>query len=103
MGNVIDFNKVKDVKSQKVHNEEEVHEIPIGSKQLTIEDLMEEVNDAYLMGKQDTVYQFVATFLQTPEAVKANITGVEIKIENGYINCYWQFGENNKEGFKDDK
>lgn len=70
-----------------------VVEKPIGSEQLTSEDLMEELEDAFLMGKQEAVYQSVATFLSTPEAIKNNIIGVEIIIENGYINCYWKFGE----------
>lgn len=78
-------NKDKDVNT--------VVEKPIGSEQLTSEDLMEELEDAFLMGKQEAVYQSVATFLSTPEAAKNNIIGVEIIIENGYINCYWKFGE----------
>lgn len=93
--NIIDFNVAKSVitSNKKVHKEQEVIEQPIGSKTLTPEEMMEEVEEAFIMGKQEAVYQTVATFLSTPEAVKYNIIGVEIIIENGYINCYWKFGE----------
>lgn len=86
--NVIDLNNFrnKDVKDT-------VEEIPIGSKPITPQELEEELEDAFLMGKQEAVYQTVATFLSTPEAIKFKITGVRIAIENGFVNCYWEFGE----------
>lgn len=96
MGNVIDMETAKKLanKVHKIENaKDEVVEKPIGEEKLTPEDLMEELEDAFLMGKQEAVYQTVATFLSTPEAAKNNIIGVEIIIENGYINCYWKFGE----------
>lgn len=93
--NIIDFNIAKSTASlnRKVYKEQEVIEQPIGSKTLTPEEMMEEIEETFLMGKQEAIYQTVATFLSTPEAIKYNIVGVEIVIENGYVNCYWKFGE----------
>ena len=93
---VIDLEMARKLVNKKCKLEnikEEVVEKPIGEEKLTPEDLMEELEDAFLMGKQEAVYQSVATFLSTPEAAKAKIIGVEIIIENGYVNCYWKFGE----------
>lgn len=87
--NVIDLNKFRAKEDVK----DTVEEIPIGSKPITPAELEEELEDAFLMGKQEAVYQTVATFLSTPEAIKFKITGVRIAIEDGYINCYWEFGE----------
>ena len=99
MDNVIDINKFRGKSNLKKKakdvdiTEEEVTEKPIGSEPMTAAEIAEEIEEAYLMGKQDAIYQTVATFLSTPEAAKYRITGVEIKIENGYVNCSWQFGE----------
>ncbi len=95
MNNIIDFNTArgKSIPNKSIHKEQEVVEHPIGSKPITPEEMMEEIEETFLMGKQEAIYQTVATFLSTPEAVKYNIIGVEIIIENGYINCYWKFGE----------
>lgn len=101
--NVLNFedikqNKVKKQSAEKMLKAVEKHqdrfkEKPIGSEPITINDLEEEIEDAFCMGKQEAVYQTVATFLHTPEAIRFNITGVRIAIEDGYINCYWEFGE----------
>lgn len=87
--NIIDINTGKAVKL----SENDVQEYPIGSEPITPQELAEEIEEAFLMGKQEAVYQTVATFLSTPEAVKYKIIGVEIIIEDGYVNCYWKFGE----------
>lgn len=89
--NVVDMNKFRnnkvDTVEQKIASEEKI---------FTPTELQEELDDVYLMGKQDAVYQMVAQFLSTPEAVKGNIVGVRVVIEDGYVNCYWEFG--NREG-----
>lgn len=98
--NIVDFAEAKKMlkevhrgKSKSKQDEEAVVEKPIGSEPMTTAEIAEEIEEAFFMGKQEAIYQTVAAFLSTPEAVKYRITGVEIKIENGYINCYWQFGE----------
>lgn len=89
MNNVIDMKKFRAKEDVK----DIVEEKPIGSEPITPAEMQEELEDVFLMGKQEAIYQTVATFLSTPEAVKGKITGVRIAIENGYVNCYWEFGE----------
>lgn len=64
------------------------------AKELTREEmLLEEIEDSFLMGKQDAIYQSVATFLMSDEAISGHIIGVKVVVEDGYVNCYWEFGE----------
>lgn len=99
--NIIDISEARKAYIHKNNKDNEkpiskpidVIEHEIGSEPITPEQLMEEVEEAFVMGKQEAIYQSVTAFLATPEAIKYNIIGVEIIIENGYANCYWKFGE----------
>ena len=97
MNNVIDISKAKNLVHKK-SKEDVVKEEPIGSNPITPEDLREDIEDAFLMGKQEAIYQTVATFLSTSEAINNHITGVRIAVENGYVNCYWEFNGGNTDG-----
>lgn len=54
---------------------------------------MDKDEDIYLMGHQDMVYEMIKVFLNSDEARKANITGIDVKLEEGYINAEWHFGK----------
>ena len=53
--------------------------------------------DMLVMALQDSVYETAKTFLKNELAIKAGITGLNIHIEDGYVNAEWKFGER-KEG-----
>ena len=52
-----------------------------------------QVQDFNLMKKQAKMYKQIKDFLKTSEAVQFGVTGIEVKIENGYVNAIWNFGE----------
>ena len=56
--------------------------------------------DVYLMGEQNLIYNMIKNFLKSEEAIKFNITGLDIKIEDGYVNAEWKFGKRNKVDIK---
>lgn len=53
----------------------------------------EKLQDAYLMGQQDMVYRTIQEFLNTETARKFGVTGIDVKLEDGYVNASWKFGE----------
>lgn len=53
----------------------------------------EKLQDAYLMGQQDMVYRMVQEFLDTETARKFGVTGINVKLEDGFVNAIWKFGE----------
>ena len=53
---------------------------------------MNKSEDLLLMAQQDAVYDIIKTFLKSDYAIKANIIGINVKIENGYVNAEWKFG-----------
>lgn len=58
---------------------------------------MNKYEDLLLMAQQDAVYETAKTFLKSDLAIKGNVKGLIIKIEDGYVNAEWKFG-NRKEG-----
>lgn len=61
------------------------------------EDTNQQNTDYFVMGMQDMVYRTVSDFLKSQYAIDFNIVGLDVKIEEGYINASWKFG-NRKEG-----
>ena len=57
---------------------------------------MNKSEDLLLMTMQDTVYETVKAFLKSDLAIKGNVTGIDIKIEKGYVNAEWKFGNRKK-------
>lgn len=55
------------------------------------------LRDAYLMGQQNVVYMIIQNFLDTDTAREFGITGIDVSIEDNYVNAEWKFGER-KEG-----
>ena len=53
----------------------------------------EKLQDAYLMGQQDMVYRTIQEFLNTETARKFGDIGIDVKLEDGYVNASWKFGE----------
>ena len=60
------------------------------------------LEDMFLMGQQDMIYNTVKTFLKSKEAVKFNIIGINVKVENGYVNAEWKFGNRREGDIKDE-
>lgn len=55
-----------------------------------------QIQDQTLMKKQDKLYKQIKEFLESNSAIKFNVTGIDIKIENGYVNAEWKFGDRKK-------
>ena len=53
----------------------------------------EKLQDAYLMGQQDMVYRIIQEFLDTETSRKFGVTGIDVKLEDGFVNASWKFGE----------
>lgn len=83
-----EYNRLKDEISTEVKNQ---------IKNETIsEERNKELQDMYLTGKQDIVYEMIKNFLKSDSAIKFNITGIDVKVENGYVNAEWKFGDRKK-------
>ena len=75
------------------HTKEEAMEV--GSKYGNLmEDI--EVLDYYLMKKQSKLYDQICKFLKTDLAIEGNISGLSIKVEEGYVNAEWYFNKRKK-------
>lgn len=59
-----------------------------------------QIQDLTLMKKQGKLYKQICDFLKSPEAVQFNVTGISAKVENGYVNAEWQFGNRTKDDIK---
>lgn len=58
--------------------------------------------DMYIMGEQNLIYNTVSNFLKSDEAIQFNVTGVDIRVENGYVNADWKFGKREKGDIKNE-
>lgn len=54
-----------------------------------------QLQDLHLMQKQNKLYKQINDFLKSSEAIQFGIIGVDVKIENGYVNAEWKFGKRN--------
>lgn len=61
-----------------------------------------EVADYNLMKKQAKLYKQISDFLKLPEAIKFGVTGIDVRVENGYVNAEWKFGKRNAGDIKND-
>jgi hypothetical protein len=58
---------------------------------------MNKTDDLILMTQQDGVYQIIKMFLKSDLAIESNIIGINVAVENGYVNAEWKFGNRTKE------
>lgn len=54
---------------------------------------MNKTDDMILMAQQSMVYDIIHNFLKTKLAIEGRITGLDINIEDGYVNASWKFGD----------
>ena len=54
-----------------------------------------QIQDLNLMKKQGKLYKQISDFLKSPEAIQFGVTGIDVRVENGYINAEWKFGKRN--------
>ena len=52
-----------------------------------------QIQDLNLMKKQAKVYKQISDFLKSSEAIQFGVTGIDVRVENGYVNAEWKFGE----------
>lgn len=52
-----------------------------------------QVQDLHLMKKQNKLYKQISNFLKSSEAIQFGVTGIDVKVENGYVNAEWKFGK----------
>lgn len=52
-----------------------------------------QIQDLNLMKKQGKIYKQISDFLKSPEAVQFGVTGIDVRVENGYVNAEWKFGK----------
>ena len=63
---------------------------------------MTKSEDLILMTQQDDCYEKIKEFLKGEMAIKGNVTGINVWIQDGYINAEWHFGNRTKGDIKDD-
>ena len=63
---------------------------------------MNKSDDLMLMAQQSMCYDILKQFLKSDLAIEGKLTGFEIKVENGYVNAEWHFGERTKGDIKDE-
>lgn len=59
--------------------------------------MLSKEEDLMLMAQQSTIYDIIKNFLKTDLAIQGKITGIDVRIEEGYVNASWKFGERNKD------
>lgn len=67
------------------------------------EDTNQRNKDYFIMGMQEMTYRTVCDFLKSQYAIDFNIVGLDVKIEEGYINASWKFGDRKKGDIKDER
>ena len=60
-----------------------------------------QIQDLNLTKKQGKLYKQISDFLKSPEAIQFGVTGIDVRVENGYVNAYWKFGERNQGDIKE--
>lgn len=93
--NIIDITKARKIVNVNKNNmkKEVVEEIPIGSKPITPDELLEEILESFAMGSLDIVQSIITLFLASENAIRLNIIGVVVMVENGKVIFDWKFGE----------
>lgn len=60
-----------------------------------------QIQDLNLMKKQGKLYKQINDFLKSSEAVQFGVTGIDVRVENGYVNAEWKFGKRDVEDIKE--
>ena len=63
---------------------------------------MNKSDDLMLMAQQSMCYDIVKNFLKTDLAIEGRITGVNIWVQDGYVNAEWKFGDRAKGDINND-
>ena len=63
---------------------------------------MNKSDDLMLMAQQSMCYDILKQFLKSDLAIEGRITGVNIWVQDGYVNAEWHFGERTKGDIKDE-
>lgn len=61
-----------------------------------------EINDYYLMQKQDRLYKQIISFLNSKEARFGNVSGIHVYLHDGYVNAEWKFAKRKVGDIRDD-
>lgn len=64
--------------------------------------MLNKEDDLILMAQQSLVYDIIKNFLKTDLAREANISGISVKISEGYVNAEWKFDKRCKGDIKED-
>ena len=54
---------------------------------------MNKEDDLMLMAQQGMCYDIIKQFLNTDLARAGRITGINVEIQDGYVNAEWKFGD----------
>lgn len=54
---------------------------------------MNKEDDLMLMAQQSMCYDIIKQFLNTDLARAGRITGINVEIQDGYVNAEWKFGD----------
>lgn len=57
--------------------------------------------DMYVMREQNLIYNTIKNFLKSDEAIQFNITGLDAKVDDGYVNVEWKFGSRKDKDIKE--
>ena len=60
-----------------------------------------QIQDLNLMKKQAKVYKQISDFLKSSEAIQFGVIGIDARVENGYVNAEWKFGNRKDKDIKD--
>lgn len=50
-------------------------------------------DELILMTQQSLIYDIIKNFLKSDLAIEGRLTGINVHIENGYVNAEWSFGD----------
>lgn len=56
--------------------------------------------DMYIMGEQNLIYEIIKEFLKSDEAIEFNLSGINVYIEDGFVNAEWKFSDRRKGDIK---
>lgn len=60
-----------------------------------------QIQDLNLMKKQSKLYKQISDFLKSSEAIQFGVRGIDVRVENGYVNAEWKFGKRDVGDIKD--
>ena len=61
---------------------------------------MNKDDDLMLMAQQSMCYDIIKQFLKSDLAIEGKLTGINVEIQDGYVNAEWYFGNREKGDIK---